>query len=191
VPGRRLADRLIFDHLSDLYARVMWPADGARLRAGLALADGSVDRGIDLGGGPGRGAAAVGEADWTVVDLASGMLRTARRRGHAAVRGDATRIPVATDAVDAVIIVDALHHMSDHSAVFGEVARILRPGGVVVVREFDPRTLRGRAVVAGEWLAGFGSTFRTPDALAGVVAAAGLSPTVLDRGFGYTVAGVA
>ena len=191
VPDRRLADRLLFDRLSGLYARAMPPAKGARLRAGLALADGPVERGLDLGGGPGRAAAAVGEVDWTVVDLAGGMLRTARRRGHAAVRGDATRVPVADDAVDAVVIVDALHHMPDHPAVFAEVARVLRPGGVVVVREFDPRTLRGRVVVAGEWLAGFGSTFRTPDALSTVVAAAGLSPTVLDRGFGYTVAGVA
>ncbi len=181
----------MFDRLSEVYARAMPPADGERLRAGLALAEGPVERGLDLGGGPGRGAAAVGEVDWTVVDIAGGMLRTARHRGHAAVRGDATRIPVVNDAVDAVMIVDALHHTPDHAAVFAEVARVLRPGGVVVVREFHPRTLRGRAVVAAEWLAGFGSTFRTPDALAGVVTESGLSATVLDRGFGYTVAGVA
>ncbi len=191
MPEQRLADRLLFDRLSGVYARAMPPADGTRLRAGLALADGPVERGIDLGGGPGRGAAAVGEVDWTVVDLAGGMLRTASRRGHAAVRGDATRLPVADGAVDAVIVVDALHHMPDHPAVLGEVARVLRPGGALVVREFDPRTLRGRAVVAGEYLAGFGSTFHSPEALEGVVADAGLSPTVLDRGFDYTVAGVA
>lgn len=188
--SRGLADRLLFDRLSEVYARAMPPADGSRLRAGLALAEGPVERGIDLGGGPGRGAAAVGEVDWTVVDLADGMLRTARRRGHAVVRGDAPRLPVADDAVDAVVVVDALHHMPDHPAVFAEVARVCRPGGVVVVREFHPRTLRGRAVVAGEALVGFGSTFHTPAALAETMETAGLSATVLDRGFDYTVAGV-
>jgi len=185
------ADRLLFDRLAGVYTAVMPPADGERLRAGLGLADGSVDRGLDLGGGPGRGARAVGEVSWTVVDLAGGMLRQARGRGIGAVRGDATRLPVRTDGVDAVLVVDALHHMPDHEGVLREVSRVLRPGGVVVVREFDPATLRGRLLVAVEALVGFGSTFRTPDSLAGVLERAGLDATVLDRGFGYTVAGVA
>lgn len=186
-----LADRLLFDRLAGVYAASMPPADGVRLRAGLSLADGSVRCGLDLGGGPGRGARSVGEVTWTVVDVAGGMRRQARRRGLAAVGGDATRLPVRDDAVDAAIVVDALHHMPDHEAVLGEIARVLRPGGVVVVREFDPRTVRGQALAAVEALAGFGSTFHTPDSLAALAERAGLSTTVLDRGFGYTAAGVA
>lgn len=169
----------------------MPPADGTRLRTGLSLADGPVERGIDLGGGPGRAATAVGEVDWTVVDRSEGMVQAARRRGHATARGDATRLPLADGAVDAVVVVDALHHMPDHPAVLAEVARVLRPGGVVVVREFDPSTLPGRALVAGERAVGFGSTFHSPDALASALDDAGLSPTVLEDGFDYTVAGVA
>jgi demethylmenaquinone methyltransferase/2-methoxy-6-polyprenyl-1,4-benzoquinol methylase len=185
-----VADRLLFDRLAGLYDLVMPPADAAALRAGLALAERDPARAVDLGGGPGRGARALPELDWTVVDLAPGMLRRARARGLAAVRGDATRLPLVDDAVDAVIVVDALHHMPDHATVLAEVARVLRPGGVVVVREFDPRTVRGRALVAAEGLVRFGSTFRTPAALASVVSEAGLDATVVDEGFGYTVAGV-
>lgn len=184
------ADRLLFDRLAGPYERLMPPTDGARLRAGIDLAEGPVRRGVDLGGGPGRGARAVGEVDWTVVDVADGMLRRARRRGLTAVAGDATRLPVREGTADAVLVVDALHHMPDHEAVLCEVARVLRPGGVVVLREFDPRTVRGRALVAAEAAVGFGSTFRTPDSLAGALERAGLSARVLDRGFGYTVAGV-
>lgn len=186
-----LADRLLFDRLARLYELVMPPADGDALRAGLRLAEGAVERGIDLGGGPGRAARAVPEVDWTVVDLAPGMLTRARRAGLAGVRGDATRLPLATDCLDAVMVVDALHHMPAHETVFAEVARVLRPGGVAVVREFDPRTVRGRGLVAAEWLVAFGSTFRTPASLASVMDDAGLAASVVEEGFGYTVAGVA
>jgi demethylmenaquinone methyltransferase/2-methoxy-6-polyprenyl-1,4-benzoquinol methylase len=58
-----------------------------------------------------------------------------------------------------------------------------------VVREFDPSTLRGRALVAAEHAIGFDSRFEGPDALADRMARAGLEPTVVGRGFGYTVAG--
>ncbi len=189
--GDRLADRVLFGRLAGLYDRLMPPADARALRDGLALAERELVTGIDLGGGPGRGARAAADANWTVVDVAGEMVRRAHRNGFPAVRADATRLPVATDALDAVVVVDALHHMPDHETVFEEVARALAPGGVVVVREFDPETVRGRALVAAERLVRFGSTFRTPRSLAGVVEAAGLRATVVEAGFGYTVAGVA
>jgi len=49
--------------------------------------------------------------------------------------GDATRLPVATDAVDAATSIDALVYVPDESAAFGELARVVRPGGVVAISD--------------------------------------------------------
>ncbi|MFB6281876.1 MAG: class I SAM-dependent methyltransferase, partial [Haloferacaceae archaeon] len=140
-------------------------------------------------GGAGRGVRALDPPAPVVIDAAPGMCRRARRRGLPAARGDAASLPVADGAVDAVLIVDALHHLPDRRGALAEAGRVLRPGGVLVVREFDPGTLRGRALAATERLVGMGSTLFRPDALAALVAEAGLDPRVPDRGFAYTVAG--
>lgn len=162
-------------------------ADEAALEAGLALADRKLVRVLDVGGGTGRAARAVGDA--TVVDPAAGMLREARRAGTAGVRGDAGTLPFRDGSVDAVVIVDALHHFPSANTAIAEAARVLAPGGVLVVREFDPTTVRGRLLVAAEHLVGFGSEFYSPNELAKTVERAGLAASFLDRGFGYTVVG--
>jgi demethylmenaquinone methyltransferase/2-methoxy-6-polyprenyl-1,4-benzoquinol methylase len=167
----------------------MPPARRGPLRSGLARADRRVERLLDVAGGPGRASDRLDVPERVVVDAAAGMCRRARTRGREAVIGDAGRLPVATASVDAVLVVDALHHLPDPDRALREAARVLRPGGVLVVREFDPGTLLGRALVAAERVVGFDSTFHRPDALADRVGATGLDAAVLDRGFGYTVAG--
>ena len=117
------------------------------------------------------------------------MLSRASARGTTAVRGDAGRLPIRDESVDAAVVLDALHHLPDQRAALAEAARVLRPGGVLVIREFDPATVRGQALVAAERLVGFGSTFRGPDEWASLVAEVGLSASVLDRGFAVSVVG--
>lgn len=180
-----------FDRFAPVYDLVMPRARASKLRAGLAVADREISRALDVGGGPGRAIRQLDIPDPIVVDAAWGMLERAQRYGLGTVAGDAARLPIKSGTVDAVFIVDALHHMGPVEDVVAEAARVLRPGGVLVVREFDPSTVLGRGLVAGEHLIGFESRFYTPDELAGTVAAAGLDPTVIERGFGYTVSGVA
>jgi len=189
-------DVRFFDRVARLYDRLAPPTDPEPIWAGLARADRPVERVLDLAGGTGRAARAiaapVGTArtpETVVVDASRPMLAHAAARGTTAVRGDAGRLPVHTAAVDAVVVLDALHHLPDQEAALAEAARVLRPGGVLVIREFDPGTLRGRALVAAERAVGFDSTFRGPDAWATACDAAGLASTVLDRGFAFTVVG--
>lgn len=184
-----LDDISTFDRLAGLYDLAMPPARYAPLAAGLVRAERPVHRAVDVGGGTGRAAAAI-RPDTVVVDAALGMLRRARSKGQAAVAGDATRLPVADQSVDAALVVDALHHMPDHSAVSAELYRVLRPGGVAIIREFDPTTLPGRALVAAEHAGGFDSAFHTPADLADLLSAAGFEASVVHGGFGYTVVGV-
>ncbi|MFB6096379.1 MAG: methyltransferase domain-containing protein [Haloferacaceae archaeon] len=183
-------DVRFFDRLGGLYDLAMPGARAADLRAGLALADRDLERVVDLAGGTGRAAAALESGEAIVVDAAPGMLRAARSKGLETVTGDAMRLPLRDGVADAVLVVDALHHVPNARAVLDEVVRVLAPGGVLVVRDFDPTTVPGRALVAAEHLVGFGSRFFAPDDLAHVLEDAGLDARVLDRGFGYTVAGV-
>lgn len=180
-----------FDRFAPAYDLLMPPARASKLRAGLVLADGEVNRALDVGGGPGRAIRRLDLPERVVVDAAPGMARRARGHGLAAILGDAGRLPVQTDSVGAVLIVDALHHMGPVDDVLAEATRVLRPGGVLVVREFDPATLRGRGLVAAEHLVGFDSVFFGPTALADRMRTADLTPKLVEDGFGYTLAGVA
>lgn len=180
-------DGWFFDRVAPLYDLFVPAVDEAALERALAVAEGPVERILDVGGGTGRVARTLPGA--VVVDASRPMLRRARSRGLPTVQGDAARLPVRDGAVDAVVVVDALHHFPDAAGAASAAARALRPGGVLVVVEFDPTTVRGRALVLAEHLAGFASTFRPPGAVATLLSEAGLTPRVVDRGFGYTVVG--
>lgn len=73
--------------------------------------------------------------DLVGVDLSRHELAAARRRPALAaawlVGADARAMPVASDSVDGVLSHLAFSLMSDVEAVIGEVARVLRPGGVL------------------------------------------------------------
>ena len=178
-----------FDRFAPLYDLAMPAADRADLDPALALADRPVERVLDLGGGTGRVARALG-GDTVVADASRGMLEAAREDGLATLQTDVRRLAVADESVDAVVIVDALHHFPARSTAIAEAARALRPDGVLVVRDFDPETIRGRLLVAGEHLFGMESRFDTADECARRLAEAGLDTRVLERGFTFTVAGV-
>ena len=183
-------DIALFDRFARYYERFMPSTDERALRAGLALADRDIERVIDAGGGTGRAARVLDTPERIVVDPAHGMLREAHRVGLDCVRADAATLPIADETVDAVLIVDALHHVADQTGALEEAKRVLRPGGVLVCREFDRATIRGQAFVAWEHLIGFDSEFFTPEELAGAVERVGLNAAIPARGFGFTVAGV-
>lgn len=48
--------------------------------------------------------------------------------------GSAERIPLPTDSCDVVVMFLVLHHVQDQERAAGEIARVLRPGGRVLVR---------------------------------------------------------
>lgn len=184
------SDVRAFDRFARLYDLFMPGADATQLGRALDCADRPVDRLLDLGGGTGRAAKALDADQRIVLDAARGMLVRAREHGLVTIQGDATRLPLTSASVDAVTIVDALHHIHGWDSLFEEVFRALRPGGVLAISDFDPSTLLGRALVVGEQLIGFDSTFVTPSELCGRLEAVGFESVVVDDGFGYTVAGV-
>jgi SAM-dependent methyltransferase len=98
---------------------------------------------LDLGGGSAWVSdllAKLGYRPFTL-DLSSALLTIGRKRfareGLIArfMVGDMTRLPVTTGSMDAVIVVDALHHVPDAPAVFREVHRVLAEGGQFILAE--------------------------------------------------------
>jgi SAM-dependent methyltransferase len=66
----------------------------------------------------------------------SAALRHARERGYPVVRGSARALPFAAGAFDLVTCLDVLQHLGPGGDVraMDEIARVLRPGGVVLIR---------------------------------------------------------
>lgn len=180
-------DVAAFDAVAPVYDLFMPGTDETVLRKGLACADRDVERVVEVGGGSGRVAREVGAA---VVDPARGMLERARGRGLETAQGTAESLPLADGSVDAVLVVDAFHHFADHEAALDEAARALAPGGVLVIREFDRSTVRGRWLARSERLVGFDSRFYTAAGLEAAIARTGLDARPVEYGFGMTVVGV-
>lgn len=148
-------------------ARRWTPDDARAIASRLSPALDVGGKVLDVGGGTGMLAgllANVASCDVTVLDSSAAMLRhAAGMPGVAAVRGDASAMPFEDAAFDAVIAVDAFHHMRRQSDVAAQMARVLRPGGAVFVAEPDPRA---RAVCfsrALERMLGEPGGMRTPD----------------------------
>ncbi|RZT15318.1 methyltransferase family protein [Kribbella sp. VKM Ac-2569] len=88
---------------------------------------------LDLGAGTGKLAAVAAELghDVIAVDPSQEMLEVCRRRpGIDTMVGAAESIPLAHASVDAVIVGQAFHWF-DHARALPEIARVLRPGGVL------------------------------------------------------------
>jgi 2-polyprenyl-6-hydroxyphenyl methylase / 3-demethylubiquinone-9 3-methyltransferase len=67
------------------------------------------------------------------VDLGLAGLRLAQEHGMAVVRGSVLAVPLADGCADVVLAGEVLEHVADHAQVLRECARLLRPGGTLVV----------------------------------------------------------
>jgi 2-polyprenyl-6-hydroxyphenyl methylase / 3-demethylubiquinone-9 3-methyltransferase len=67
------------------------------------------------------------------VDIGLRGLEIARAHGVAPVRGSVLAVPLADGCADVVVAGEVLEHVEDDLAVLAECARLLRPGGVLVL----------------------------------------------------------
>lgn len=114
------------------------------------VGDQPIERVVDLGTGTGRMltllAAHVQDAEG--LDMSHHMLTVARanlnraKASHIRVRqGDVTHTPFEARSADLVIVHQVLHYLEQPEDVLAEAARILRPGGRLIVVDFAPHDL--------------------------------------------------
>lgn len=89
------------------------------------------------------------------VDLAASALALAREHGVEVVQGDVTALPLADGCADVVVAGEILEHVTDLSTTVAELARVLRPGGTVVIDTIaDTWWARFSLVTVGERMPG-------------------------------------
>jgi ubiquinone/menaquinone biosynthesis C-methylase UbiE len=117
---------------------------------GEALGQGPFSLLVDLGTGTGRILELFGPPAARALgfDLNHDMLAYARMKleraglAHAQVRhGDLYNVPLPDGAADAVVLHQVLHFLDDPAAAIAEAARLLKPGGKLLVVDFAPHEL--------------------------------------------------
>jgi 2-polyprenyl-6-hydroxyphenyl methylase/3-demethylubiquinone-9 3-methyltransferase len=150
MPRRRRNDPAQYDDLADQW----WEASGgfamlhwlAASRAGHippASSPGAIL--VDLACGGGLMAPHVARRGYRHVGVDLGLpgLRVAREHGVLAIRASVLQVPLPDACTDVVVAGEILEHVEDDVAVLAECARLLRPGGTLIID-----------AIADTWLAG-------------------------------------
>jgi ubiquinone/menaquinone biosynthesis C-methylase UbiE len=142
------ATRTYFDRIATEWdaMRTCFFGEGVRRSAVEAARIARGQTAADVGTGTGFIAEAALDAGARVIgiDNSDRMLEQARTRfaGRAfeARRGDTDALPLSDGEVDAVFGNMVLHHAPDPAAAIREMARALKPGGVLVITDADSHT---------------------------------------------------
>jgi len=125
------------NHALSMGVDFVWRARAAALVKGWAPA-----RVLDLATGSGDLALALGRAcpgaEIVGADFCQPMLLESQKKGaRRLINADGTRLPFRDAAFDAVTVAFGLRNMASWSAAISEMARVLRPGGHVLVLDFS------------------------------------------------------
>jgi ubiquinone/menaquinone biosynthesis C-methylase UbiE len=146
LASRRATSQEFFSSSAGQWDRVREELFGDRFHlaalAALAGADWLV---ADLGCGTGAVTAALAPFVARVVgiDSSAAMLQAARRRlvGFDNVelrRGDLEAVPIDSARLDAAVLMLVLHHLPEPSDALAEAARVLKPGGRIIIVDMLP-----------------------------------------------------
>jgi ubiquinone/menaquinone biosynthesis C-methylase UbiE len=83
------------------------------------------------------------------IDLSPRMLDLARERGLSVVEGSVTSLPFPDDSFDVTCSFKVLAHVPDIGRALAEMARVTRPGGVILAEFYNPVSFRGLAKKLG------------------------------------------
>lgn len=147
----------------------------------------------DLGGGTGEigiGVARVLEARVVIVDPVSQMLQRVPAEPLVSVRlASVEALPFPAGYFDGAFCCDAFHHFHDQDRAVHEIARVVRPGGGVLVLDAEPTGLN-RGVNAVERLLGEPGAMRSRARIEALMSAHGVEGTAtITHGSRYSFLG--
>ncbi len=159
--------KLRLDHFSVLapfYERFIPPSISEQLIKLIDLPSRAVI--LDAAGGTGRIAQFLceGSAQVIVIDESLRMLSEARSKaGIETACAYAERMPFPSGSFDRIVMVDALHHVANQQHSAGELWRVLKCGGRIVIEEPDIRSFGVKLMALAEKLALMRSHFLAPE----------------------------
>lgn len=77
------------------------------------------------------------------IDLSPGMLEKAKARGLDVCEGSATKLPFPDNSFDVTCSFKVLAHVPEIETALAEMARVTRPGGMVLAELYNPNSIRG------------------------------------------------
>lgn len=170
LPGRAIGSMLNKGNRAAVTAAVA----ALGLRAGEAAAD------LGFGGGAGLGllldrVGPTGQVNG--VEISTVMLASAARRYRAARTagrlhlhpGSLTDLPLGTGSIDAAMTVNTIYFVADLDRALGELARVLAPGGSLIVGLGDPAAMAAMPFTA------YGFQLRPVEDVTAAATAAGLT----------------
>lgn len=146
LAGRRTKSQEFFSSSAGQWDRVRDELFGERFHlAAFAALAGSTWTVGDLGCGTGQVSAALAPFVERViaVDASAAMLQAAKKRLHGfdnidLRRGDLEALPVDDARLDAATLMLVLHHVPEPEKAIAEVARVLKPGGRLLLVDMQP-----------------------------------------------------
>lgn len=147
ITDERLAEkRRAFDARDKEFITQGYDRDAAAAFV-AGCADAVTGRALDIGTGRGIFAIALAKAGMTVTsvdyddqdaDLAAMLVAEAGVADRVTfIRGDAAGLQLPSAGFDCVAMMDVLHHIADPAPVFDEMIRLVRPGGILLIADFD------------------------------------------------------
>jgi SAM-dependent methyltransferase len=149
---------------------------------------------VDLGGGTGDLAAGIADvlaARAVIVDLTAQMLRRVDAHPQVSVcLASAEQLPFPDSFFDGLLCRDAFHHFRHQDIAAEEIARVVRPGGGVLVLEMEGNRLRDKPWVFLEKMLGEPAALHTASGLESFLAVHGITgKATIHHGTSYIFCG--
>jgi demethylmenaquinone methyltransferase/2-methoxy-6-polyprenyl-1,4-benzoquinol methylase len=156
-----------FDFLAHYYDRLMKPDTSARFSQMLGLPISGLL--LDAGGGTGGKSYPLLKlvSGIVIADSSIGMVTEAGKKpGLITVCSETEHLPFKSGTFAKIMMVDALHHVSDYRVTAKEMWRVLLPGGLILIEEPDIRSFAVKMMAVIEKLALMRSHFKSPRQIA-------------------------